>query len=230
MKRIFTFMLFGLTMLAWPAWAQEIDESFIFTDASGIEIENGSTVTRNVVVENEGIEQINAEVYVKNVVGSNDYLKMHYSIERLDNGAYQICFPMNCNSQAQVGDYVTDYGHLMGNTQDIMSEWMPVDDGECIVKLTLELFTRQGMFPPSYVHKAWGPSITVRFVKGGAPEPVKGDVNGDGEVNISDINAVILAILTNDLSNEAADVNGDGEVNISDINAVIAIILNPSDE
>ena len=52
-----------------------------------------------------------------------------------------------------------------------------------------------------------------------------GDVNGDGEVNIADVNAIIDVIL-NDIDNDAADVNGDGEVNIADVNAVIDIILN----
>ncbi len=51
-----------------------------------------------------------------------------------------------------------------------------------------------------------------------------GDVNGDGVVNISDINAVISIILAGGFS-EPADVNGDGVVNISDINAIISIIL-----
>ena len=53
---------------------------------------------------------------------------------------------------------------------------------------------------------------------------VPGDVNGDGEVNISDVNAVIDIILGGG-TNPAADVNGDGEVNIGDVNAVIDIIL-----
>ena len=52
-----------------------------------------------------------------------------------------------------------------------------------------------------------------------------GDVNGDGEVNISDVNAVIDMILSDDTDN-AGDVNHDGEVNISDVNALIDIILN----
>ena len=51
-----------------------------------------------------------------------------------------------------------------------------------------------------------------------------GDVNGDGEVNISDVNAVIDIILSGE-SSAAGDVNGDGEVSISDINALIDIIL-----
>ncbi len=55
---------------------------------------------------------------------------------------------------------------------------------------------------------------------------VKGDVNGDGEVNIADVNAVINVILGGE-SNPRADVNNDTEVNIADVNAVINIILNP---
>ena len=51
-----------------------------------------------------------------------------------------------------------------------------------------------------------------------------GDVNGDGEVNIADVNAVIEAILTGDDTPDF-DVNGDGEVNIADVNVIINLIL-----
>ena len=53
---------------------------------------------------------------------------------------------------------------------------------------------------------------------------LKGDVNGDGEVNIADVNVIIEAILTGN-SNPGADVNGDTEINIADVNSVINIIL-----
>lgn len=56
-------------------------------------------------------------------------------------------------------------------------------------------------------------------------DSIKGDVNGDGEVNIADINAVIDMILSGN-SNANGDVNNDGEVNIADINAIIDMILN----
>ena len=55
-------------------------------------------------------------------------------------------------------------------------------------------------------------------------EMVTGDVNGDGEVNIADVNAVIAMILSGN-SSTLGDVNGDGEVNIADVNAIIVIIL-----
>lgn len=51
------------------------------------------------------------------------------------------------------------------------------------------------------------------------------DVNQDGEVNISDINAVISIILGGAQEGLNGDVNNDGEINISDINYIIDIIL-----
>ena len=60
---------------------------------------------------------------------------------------------------------------------------------------------------------------------GGDPQPGNpGDVNGDGEVNIADVNALIDMILSG-LTTPAGDVNRDGEVNIADVNAVIDMIL-----
>lgn len=53
---------------------------------------------------------------------------------------------------------------------------------------------------------------------------LRGDVNGDTEVNIADVNAIIGMILT-DNSSLSGDVTDDGEINIADVNAVIAIIL-----
>ena len=228
MKRIFTFLFFAMAMLAWSMQAQDIDESYMFMDADGNIIENGATVTRNVVEAfDEVSDVIYSDVSVINTNGSSDYLSVHYVIQKIDNGSYQICFPTTCNSQTEVGSYETATGQLMASVQNIESEWFPIADGECIVTLTIELFSKIGFFPPSYIHKGWGPTITLRFVKGNipgpGPEPLVGDVNGDGEVNIADVNAVIDMILGSPADN--GDVNSDGEVNIADVNAVIDIIL-----
>lgn len=53
---------------------------------------------------------------------------------------------------------------------------------------------------------------------------MKGDVNGDGAVDIADVNAVINLILSRGYL-PRADVNGDGTIDIADVNAVINIIL-----
>ena len=53
---------------------------------------------------------------------------------------------------------------------------------------------------------------------------VSGDVNGDGTVDIADVNAVINVMLGKTTTNPC-DVTGDGTVDISDVNAVINIML-----
>ena len=62
-------------------------------------------------------------------------------------------------------------------------------------------------------------------LNGYAQQALYGDVNGDLEVNIADVNSVIDIILDGMAVTAAADVNGDGEINIADINVIIDIIL-----
>ena len=57
-------------------------------------------------------------------------------------------------------------------------------------------------------------------------EVLAGDVNGDGEINIADVNALIDIILRGTTNSQLADVNGDGEINVADVNVVIDMILN----
>ena len=55
---------------------------------------------------------------------------------------------------------------------------------------------------------------------------LQGDVNGDGQVNVSDVTTLINMILgTIPVDKTAADVNADGLVNVSDVTALINIIL-----
>lgn len=83
------------------------------------------------------------------------------------------------------------------------------------------------------LHVLWGTADAYRGNKNWYPyferiveDIFMGDVNGDLEVNIADVNAVINMILGGNGSIPAADVNGDGEINIADVNALIDIILN----
>ena len=75
-----------------------------------------------------------------------------------------------------------------------------------------------------YSLKIPGMELVYASMPPDGPQPVTGDVNGDGEVNISDISEIIDLILSGRVS-DLGDVNGDGEINISDINTVIDIIL-----
>ena len=53
---------------------------------------------------------------------------------------------------------------------------------------------------------------------------LKGDVNGDGEVDVTDINALMNAILSG-INGKQFDVNEDGTIDITDVNTILNIIL-----
>ena len=61
-------------------------------------------------------------------------------------------------------------------------------------------------------------------LKSGKPS-IKGDVNGDNEVNIADAQRILIYI-ANGEAPAAADLNGDNEVNIADAQQVLIIIAN----
>ena len=79
-----------------------------------------------------------------------------------------------------------------------------------------------------YIYKCYNGMAVYKIgknVSGEVPEPgVVGDVNGDGDVSIADVNALIDMLLTGN-QGKNGDVNGDGDVSIADVNAVIDIIL-----
>ncbi|MBP3738206.1 MAG: leucine-rich repeat protein [Muribaculaceae bacterium] len=63
---------------------------------------------------------------------------------------------------------------------------------------------------------------------GDDPEPVVGDLNNDGKVDVSDVNIAINIILGSETDEDIkakADVTGDEKVDVSDVNALINIIL-----
>lgn len=62
-----------------------------------------------------------------------------------------------------------------------------------------------------------------------ASRSVVGDASGDGDIDISDVNAVINRMLsltpTSDLETKLCDINGDAQIDIADVNGVINIML-----
>ena len=61
---------------------------------------------------------------------------------------------------------------------------------------------------------------------GGSDPGLKGDINADGIVNVTDVTALINTILgTADYSETVCDINGDGVVNVTDITVLINLIL-----
>ena len=63
-----------------------------------------------------------------------------------------------------------------------------------------------------------------KYINGIVNPNLPGDLNGDGEVGIADVNALVDAILAKD-GDGLYDVNGDGEVTIADVTALINLFL-----
>lgn len=71
-----------------------------------------------------------------------------------------------------------------------------------------------------------GAELTYHFIQGEISDIIKGDVNGDGAVNVSDVTALVNMILGVQEKDEArADVDGNGVINVSDVTALVNIIL-----
>ena len=67
--------------------------------------------------------------------------------------------------------------------------------------------------------------LDFNYTIDGGSSFIIGDVNGDNNVNISDVTALIDLLLSGGVTPDAADVNGDHGVNIADVTALIDKLL-----
>lgn len=95
----------------------------------------------------------------------------------------------------------TRLGHIDGLSQDELRTFLKAGESNISVTLSLSIGTTGKV----------------------------GDVNGDNEVTIGDVTALIDILLSGNTNNPRADVNGDSEVSIGDVTALIDILLNSAD-
>ena len=117
----------------------------------------------------------------------------------------------------------------------------PIEEGDAttrtITGIIEKMYSVTGLTPAgTYYYKVqanyidgtqsrWSTSKKVELLSGGVNA---GDVNGDGEVDITDANIVINIMLDRDDAanyDGRADINGDGEIDVTDINAIINLML-----
>ena len=150
------------------------------------------------------------------------------SVTLIDEDAFGYCTSLKSltipNSVTDIGRSAFEYCSALTDVYSYITDPWSVFVGE-------EAFVSDADYSDRTLHVPYGMTYAYQADERWYPyfgriveDQVRGDVNGDGEVNIADVNAVIDEILT-DGSNTAADVNADGEINIADMNAVIDIIL-----
>ena len=131
MKKIFTFL--SLCLLSIAASAQE----YVFTDKEGNVFEDGAVINRSEVVD-DGFGGINlpGNLFVKNVNAEEGcQVAIEAQITKIDNGDLQLCFPTNCQSYSETGTYEPNGKATLaiGESKDLMTEWIPTEYGECTV-------------------------------------------------------------------------------------------------
>lgn len=105
-------------------------------------------------------------------------------------------------------------------------EW---DNGKTTPSITTLPLVRNRDYSVAYLNQGGMPTVLTFHVT----VRKKGDVNGDGLVNISDAVALVGYILGEKpyvFYEDAADLNDDGIINITDVTSLISIILNNGSE
>ena len=107
-----------------------------------------------------------------------------------------------------------------GNTYEIKNVIWKINDGS-----EQSLINEEGT--ENFYIKILGLNNNGPFQYGTTPEPptpaIKGDVNGDGTVDVADISAII-SVMAGTAQYDDADVNGDTSVDVADISSVITIM------
>lgn len=205
------------------------DGTFAFVDASGNTIADGATVTCNKLVDDEflGGKYISTGLYVKNTTGSKAAGVVLLDVNNMPNGHVQICCFGNCVSQDKPGNYYSAKNFMeAGATEDLQAEWFPSEKATWTATLqlaTVETTTNAAGILTFGKVKDLGPKVNVVW---SYSDSLKGDINGDGTVNVTDVTTLINGILgTAQVDTSVGDVDGNGMVNVSDVTALINIIL-----
>lgn len=171
-----TFTLFATLALASATFAQD----YVFTDQQGNVLDDGATIERT-EVEDDGFggELIPGKLFVKNNADtSGKQVAIVTEVNRIDNGALQLCFPTNCQTYSEAGTYETlEKGTIaVGEQKDLQTEWLPENDGQCIV--TYKIKTYQSL--ASAVVR----TLTVKYKKGNTSQQLwwgyVDNLNGSG--------------------------------------------------
>lgn len=177
MKTIKSLLLVAAAMFTTASYAQ-VDQTFSFVDKDGKEVKSGTVMTVNTIEEDpiSGADMIPTGLYVKNNTNERQGIGAFYDIKKMENGSFQICFPMLCRSGITATGMDRTNGGTMnaGQVKSLGAEWFPKADGVCEVEFKLEYYViNKGMGGMESLDRVEDedldnpmPSVTVNFVKG----------------------------------------------------------------
>ena len=171
MKKIFT-LFTSLLLLGAPAFAQEddeeLDETFVFVDANGNTIADGTVLNINTLNE-EG--QMVVPLWVKNTSGDRAAVSMWETIDGKPSGDWQTCAFGSCMILRQTGysaKSIVDADYF----GDIETEWIPEEEDYASWTATLQIHVfnisqkvnfGQTLETAGDVIIGYGPKVTVNF-------------------------------------------------------------------
>lgn len=171
MKKIFT-LFTSLLLLGAPAFAQEddeeLDETFVFVDANGNVVPDGTVLNINTLNE-EG--QMVVPLRVKNISGDKAAVSMWETIDGKPSGDWQTCAFGNCmiiRENAYSSKSIVEADYL----EDIQTKWIPEEEAYASWTATLQIhvfnITQKKTFGQitdvaGDVVIGYGPKVTINF-------------------------------------------------------------------
>ncbi len=154
------------------------------------------------------------------------------TVTSIDEWAFYGCTGLN---SIVIPNSLTEIGHrAFGNCPELLEVYCYIADLSRVSSGWNQFDLDNGDYSPRTLHVLKGMADDYRADPEWYPyfaqivddltPPRPGDINGDYEVNIADINAVIDLIL-NGSKNPCGDVNGDREITIADVNYLIDLII-----
>lgn len=161
MKKLFTIVEGLFAMLSIQA---QSDFPIQFADKDGNIIDHETTL---VLTEFEsdafGDIQMPTNLYVKNMTNESIQIGGVYTIQTLDNGVFQTCFPENCVAKTETGTFETSSGTLSANgLKNMQTEWLPTGNGKCVVVYQLVTYKKMA-FTNDWSIDEYGPTVTLDF-------------------------------------------------------------------
>lgn len=185
-------------------------------------------ITRTYTIDNTVFEPYEITVFLKDpTVAPNNWSTVNYYTWDSSNQQFDGNWPGQPATETRVVNGVKFYYKKYKITSKDYYMNFVFNQGPSNVQTEDVTYVNKTSFfeVTSQTNKYTVADVTDQYLPYLDDDTIQGDINGDREVNIADVNALLDMILSGEIL-MVGDVNKDGEVGISDVNALIDIILN----